>query len=422
MKKLLIGGCLAFFPVVNVFAQSGTHSPYSQYGVGILSDISQGFNRGMNGVGQGLRRSNVVNAMNPASYSAVDSLTMIFDVGISGQKTNYKEGNTKVNGMDANFEYVVSSFRLMPKIGMAFGVLPFSNVGYNYAFSEKIETGATMTKTYTGEGGMRQAFLGAGWSVSPQLSVGMNVGYIWGTIDRSVLMSSTGAANTMSKKYSMTVNSYTINAGAQWNQLVSPVDLVTIGATVGVGHNLGATAKCEISNASGASPTTYEIGDALSLPMTYAVGAFWNHGRSLLLGADLSIQKWGGLDYPYHDTMSDKYELRNGLLKDRYQVNLGGDYVKDEMSRKFFDRMHYRFGAGYATPYYNINGDNGPKEISVSAGVGIPLKNAYNNRSVLNVSAQWIQTSAKDMITENTFRINVGITFNERWFAKWKIE
>jgi hypothetical protein len=84
--------------------------------------------------------------------------------------------------------------------------------------------------------------------------------------------------------------------------------------------------------------------------------------------------------------------------------------------------MHYRFGAGYATPYYNINGDNGPKEISVSTGVGIPLKNAYNNRSVLNVSAQWIQTSAKDMITENTFRINIGITFNERWFAKWKIE
>jgi hypothetical protein len=26
------------------------------------------------------------------------------------------------------------------------------------------------------------------------------------------------------------------------------------------------------------------------------------------------------------------------------------------------------------------------------------------------------------MITENTFRINIGMTFNERWFAKWKVE
>ena len=32
-------------------AQSGTNSPYSQYGLGVLSDQTSGFNRGMNGVG-----------------------------------------------------------------------------------------------------------------------------------------------------------------------------------------------------------------------------------------------------------------------------------------------------------------------------------------------------------------------------------
>jgi hypothetical protein len=41
---------------------------------------------------------------------------------------------------------------------------------------------------------------------------------------------------------------------------------------------------------------------------------------------------------------------------------------------------------------------------------------------VLNISAQWLHASAKDLITENTFRINVALTFNERWFAKWKVE
>ena len=35
-------------------AQSGTNSPYSQYGLGVLSDQSQGFNRGMSGLGYGL--------------------------------------------------------------------------------------------------------------------------------------------------------------------------------------------------------------------------------------------------------------------------------------------------------------------------------------------------------------------------------
>ena len=52
---------------------------------------------------------------------------------------------------------------------------------------------------------------------------------------------------------------------------------------------------------------------------------------------------------------------------------------------------------------------------------GIPIVNAYNNRSLLNISAQWVRQDSKVFITENTFRINIGLTFNERWFAKWKV-
>jgi len=54
--------------------------------------------------------------------------------------------------------------------------------------------------------------------------------------------------------------------------------------------------------------------------------------------------------------------------------------------------------------------------------VGIPILNAYNNRSMLNISAEWVNQSVSGMIKENMFRINVGFTFNERWFAKFKVE
>jgi hypothetical protein len=40
----------------------------------------------------------------------------------------------------------------------------------------------------------------------------------------------------------------------------------------------------------------------------------------------------------------------------------------------------------------------------------------------LNISGQFVRTEATGMIKENTFRINIGLTFNERWFAKWKVE
>ena len=74
------------------------------------------------------------------------------------------------------------------------------------------------------------------------------------------------------------------------------------------------------------------------------------------------------------------------------------------------------------TPYYKINGQDGPKEWSASLGLGLPIMNSWNNRSQLNISAQWVRQEAKGFIRENTFRINVGLTFNERWFAKWKVE
>ena len=109
-------------------AQSGTNSPYSQYGLGTLGEQASGFNRGMNGLGLGFHEHNQINTLNPASYASIDSLSFIFDAGISGQITNYKEGGRKINAKNANFEYVVAGFRLAKRLELSFGILPFSNI------------------------------------------------------------------------------------------------------------------------------------------------------------------------------------------------------------------------------------------------------------------------------------------------------
>ena len=103
-------------------------------------------------------------------------------------------------------------------------------------------------------------------------------------------------------------------------------------------------------------------------------------------------------------------------------MTVGGEYCKDPAARNVFVRMRFRAGASYSTPYLNISGHDGPKEISVSAGLGIPLVNVWNSRPILNISGQWVRTDATNFIKENTFRINIGITFNERWFMKWKVD
>ena len=427
MRNGIISGIFAAAITVSGWAQSGTNSPYSQFGIGLLTDQSQGVNRGMNGVGLALRRGNMVNTLNPASYSSGDSLTMIFDVGLSGQLTNFKESGHSINARNADFEYAVGSFRAMKNLGVSFGILPYSNVGYTYASSTYLNnTIGAIPETFTGSGGLHQLFVGAGYSPLKPLSVGFNVAYLWGTLDRSVSSTATTTVNSISKHYSATVNNYNLELGLQWEQPLGKKDVVTLGATVGIGHNLAADPECSIitinSSTATSDTTNMSIRNGLRLPMTYGVGVSWNHAEKLTLAADLTLQKWGAIDFPEYNDQQKKYMLRSGLLRDRKKINVGVDYVPGYMSRNLLNRVHYRAGAAYSTPYYYINGANGPKELSVSAGLGIPLQNAWNNRSILNISAQWVHTSAKDLITENTFRINIGLTFNERWFAKLRIE
>ena len=225
-----------FFVIIAVafsalsFAQSGTNSPYSQYGLGQLSEQSSGFNRGMNGLGLGFREHNQINHINPASYSALDSLTFIFDVAMSGQVTNFKEGNRKINANNADFEYAVAGFRAFKHVGVSFGIIPFTNVGYNYSSEGYLngDRSNTYTNTYTGSGGLHQIYLGAGWEMMKGLSLGANISYLWGTIDRSVINSYSDVyVNTLSKYYKATANSYKIDLGLQYTLNVDKKNAMT---------------------------------------------------------------------------------------------------------------------------------------------------------------------------------------------------
>ena len=424
MNKIL--ACLILSAMTSTaFAQSGTNSPYSQYGLGDLTDQSTGFNKGMNGVGIAMRRGYEVNPLNPASYSAADSLSMVFDAGLSGQITNFNENGVKLNGKSGGFDYVVGMFRAFRNVGITFGVLPYSNVGYKYSTSVVLPDAATaVASTYQGTGGLHQLFLGAGVRPFKPLSLGFNIAYLWGDYDKEVTTSSSSAINSLSKQYSASVSNYKLDLGLQWEQRIGKSDAIILGATFSPGHKLKADPTCRIistnSTISKSDSTTFTISNGLELPTSYGVGLSYNHLQKFRVGADFQMQKWGSISYP--DYNEGSYALKDGLLKDRYQVNVGTEWMPNPLSRKLVNHVRYRIGAGYTTPYYYINGQEGPKELSVSLGFGIPIANVYNNRSVLNISAQWAHRSADNLITENTFRINIGLTFNERWFAKWKVE
>ena len=429
MNKFLCCLALSAMAATGVYAQ-GTNSPYSQYGYGDLTDQSVGFNKGMSGVAQGFRKGNEVNPANPASYSAVDSLTFLFDGGLSGQYTRFKEGGTKLNGKNGGFDYVMGLFRVTRNFGVSFGIMPFSNIGYSYSSKERFDdVQTTITTTHNGNGGMSQLYLGAGWRIFKPLSVGFNLSYLWGDYDMNITTSSSSDINTLSKQYQASMSSFKLDIGAQAEFPINKNDQLVLGATFSPGHKFKGDPTCLIIHRNTAinksDTTSYSAGSDMELATMWTVGMAYNHGKTLRVGADFQMQHWGGLQYPDYVRDEDgtaDYVMRKGLLRDCQKVNVGAEWTPNPNGRKYLQHVRYRIGAGMTTPYYNINGQKGPTEYHASIGFGIPVLNNINNRSMLNISAQWSRRSADNLITENSFRINVGITFNERWFAKWKVE
>lgn len=411
---------------------SGTLSPYSQMGLGLLQEPTTGFNAGMNGLGVGMRGHNEVNTTNPASYSAIDSLTFIFDAGVSGQMTNFEQKDKKINRYTASLDYVSAIFRASKGVGVSFGLQPYSQIGYDYQESGFVDDSRTMTyinKYHSRQSGIQNYYVGVGVRPFKFVSLGANIGYLHGEMDRVVTNSfSDSNIDTYTKSYTSTINSYKADFGVQFHFNVNKKDVVTLGATYGLGHELKADQKLEYlhttSSTSVVDTTTYVAKNAYSIPTTLAAGVSFSHANKWRIGADYSLQKWADLSYPvFKETNGNKgFVMSDNYYLDRQRMTVGGEYCQNEMGRKFMQRIRYRFGASYTTPYYKIGNNDGPKELSVSAGFALPIVNGYNNRSVLNVSAQWVNTEAPGFIKENSFRIKIGFTFNERWFMKWKVE
>ena len=226
------------------------------------------------------------------------------------RSTNFKEGGRKLNANNADLEYAVAAFRLAPHFGASVGLLPFSNIGYNYSSSYPVNDVAgsglantTMTELHNGSGGLHQAYVGVGWNVFRQLSVGVNFSYLWGSYNKSVSAQSSDAyVSTVTKTYSATVNSYKLDFGVQWEQPLKNKNFVTVGATLGLGHKLHGDSESIIANSDTqlgtSSVDTLTLKNGIEIPMTVGVGVSWRHSDRYLVTVDYSLQRWGNLGLP----------------------------------------------------------------------------------------------------------------------------
>lgn len=412
---------------------NGSNSPYSRYGFGLLGDGAGGFNKAMGGTGIALHSGKELNFKNPASYSSIDSLTFIFDLGASFQNANLKQGAQSTNARNTSIDYVNFGFRLSRNFGMAVGLVPYSTIGYAMSGSGSFDqsTGTvTQTDSYSGDGGLHEAYAGFGWRPFRPVSIGANIGYLWGEMTHTVNATfSQSNIDSRRRQYGGEVRSYKFDAGLQLHLPLHKKHSLTLGFTYGLGHGLGSKAYFHDQKITGSSITsgdTLTLRDTYAIPHSFGAGLAWNYDNRLRIAADYTLQKWGGLKFPTVETRDGMLTLteKAGAYKDMHRISAGIDYIHKPDGFRWRDFVRYRAGFSYTSPYTRVDNHDGPTSYLVTAGVGLPIINRHNNRSLINVAVQYehVKPGAAGMITENYLRICLGITFNERWFMKWKVD
>ena len=402
-------------------AQNNTNSPYTRYGYGDLSDQSFGNSKAMGGIAFGLRDGAQINPLNPASYTAIDSLTFLFEGGVSLQNMNISGSGVKLNAKNSSFDYLAMQFRLHPRIAMSIGLLPFSNVGYSVSDS-KVDNGVSQTRSFTGDGGLHQLYGGIGVKVLKNLSLGVNASYFWGDITRTrtIIYPATSESYSYIQQMGVSISDYKLDFGTQYTLDFNKKHSMTIGAVFSPKHKLNndytVTTQVSTTNSNNLDAT-------LELPNTFGVGFTYNYDKRLTVGADYSLQQWSKTKFGVNTSDDAVREDFNETYTycNRHKVSVGAEYIPNLMGRSYLSHIKYRLGAYYTTPYYKNGGKEATREYGVTAGFGLPVP---RSRSILSISGQFVRISGQEsaFVNENIFRVSIGLTFNERWFFKRRVE
>ena len=363
--------------VVCAWAQNATSSPSSRFGYGDLNANLPNAYRAMGGVGIGMRSNKVINPAQPASYTACDSMTFMFDIAGSLLYTSYGDVNGVNSRMNGNLEYLTVQFPLWRQhIAMSAGVTPYSAVGYKFALADSINSDYYYLKSYSGSGGFTQVYAGLSFNICDWVALGVNAYYMFGSVTQNRNLTFTDASlDSVSQVDNLTANSLRLRYGVQLFHTFGKHS-ISLGAIYEHKQAFSRMTYEQIENTTNDTVSTMYGG--FEMPMTYSLGLSYDYANRFLLG----------LDYQYQDWANASYFGENNGLNSRHRWAMGIEYRNNPESRKYIDRIMWRAGVNYTTSYTS-NYDH--PELGVTVGVGFPLK---TSGTVINTGdIFWICTS-----------------------------
>lgn len=423
---------LSVFLIISVCAsaQSGTYgaySPYSIYGIGEISKQGTAYNKSMGGVGIAARNKRYINYLNPAAVTARDSLSFMADFGLSEKNTVFSQNDVRSAKNTFNIYDFVMSFPIYRSSAFMVGITPFSDVGYDFS---SIETkpeiiGNTGNITYDsyGTGSIYQIFAGAGATFWDRFSVGAELLFLFGNIDKVTNMNySDDSYRSLNSGNDLTIRGVTGKFGVQYEQKLGGNVSMIVGATYRMGTKMrGYSTDYRYAVQSSVTDTLrynqdtlntagLRFGDEIGIGISIKGGEKWSAEFNYLR----SDWRKSGMDNApgfstvggsvFSSSVSQSFRAGFEIIPNRNDI------------RYYLKRCAYRAGVYYDQSYYRLDGRD-VNTIGLTLGVTLPVFRWYNGIS-LGVDLGQRASKKNDMIRERYAMFVVGFNIHDIWFQK----
>jgi len=399
------------------FAQEGTSSPYSFYGLGELKFRGTVENRSMASISV-FPDSIHMNLQNPAYYPylKLTGLSLGASYGTTNLKTNTEESRAKRTSLD----YLAVSVP-MGKFGAGFGLMPYTSVGY------KIQTVVNSTdpaqlRQYQGSGGLNKAFLGAGYQLTKNFSIGAEFGYFFGNIETSSIASIEGVQYGTRELNDSQASGPGFNTGISYTSKLNGKLLFSAGATYSPETKLTFDNERNIATVEFLTGGTRVIDEedidvantTVKMPAKFSFGAGLGEPKKWMLGTEVTFTQSEDTGNRFADI--DNAEFENGT---RYSI--GGYFIPNYASfSEYWKKVTYRAGLKYEKTGLILN-DKSITDAALTLGLGLPLGGTFSN---INIGFEYGKRGTRDagLVEENYLNFTLGLSFNDRWFVKRKYD
>jgi len=396
-------------------SQNLTSSPYSVFGLGEIQSKGTGWNAAMGGTGIGLKSGLGLNNINPASYSGIDSLFFIYEIGVSGEFSSYSTEYDNQSIITSNLSSFAIGFQAKKWWGVSLGLTPFSSVGYQISTTNNMDLdNTTYQNTYVGSGGINQLYMGNSFRLTDNISLGVNLSYLFGTLDEDeeIAFDSDGIDYTISNQNH--VKGLYLDYGLQVDLPINKYTW-TLGAVYGHKRYLSSSTDRTIYDNYNEvflyEEENEESNENYIIPRKIGLGASLSNNESLVVAFDYTFNQWSEIEFANSDLKT----------KDSHRFSVGLEFSPEgRNSNKTLKSWYYRFGGYYNSSYLKID-NNSINSMALSFGLGIPVK---RNLSMFNIAFEIGKngTLNNGLIQENFYSLNLNFSLQDIWFLKRKFD